>query len=265
VTRLSLLSVGLLGPGLTSWAASRGSLRAGHAAAPVLLPAPQRLPPAERRRAGAAIKLALAVADEAVSASDVDPATLATVFSASSGEGAICHAMCEALAAPDRAVSPTRFTNSVHNAAAGYWHIAVASRAASTSLAALDAGFGAGLLEAACQVAVGRAPVLLVVSDTPYPEPLNAVRPLTDHFGVALLLAPEGAPRSLAALTLRLGAPDSTPPTPCRQPSLEALRRGIPAAAGLPLLEALVSGISTHRIVLGDEPTLVIDCHAEGT
>jgi hypothetical protein len=141
----------------------------------------------------------------------------------------------------------------------------VASRAASTSLAALDAGFGAGLLEAACQVAVGRAPVLLVVSDTPYPEPLNAVRPLTDHFGVALLLAPEGAPRSLAALTLRLGAPDSTPPTPCRQPSLEALRRGIPAAAGLPLLEALVSGISTHRIVLGDEPTLVIDCHAEGT
>jgi Beta-ketoacyl synthase, N-terminal domain len=261
---LSLLGVGLLGPGLASWAAARDRLRAGHVAAPVALPSPQRLPPAERRRAGAAIKLALAVADEAVSASDIDPATLATVFSASSGEGAICHALCEALAMPDRAVSPTRFTNSVHNAAAGYWHIAVASRAASTSLAAYDAGFGAGLLEAASQVAVSNAPVLLVVSDTPYPEPLNAVRPLPDPFGVALLLAPEGAPRALAALTLRLGTPaDAAPPTPCHQASLEHLRGVIPAAAGLPLLEALASGAGAHRVVLSGQPALVIDVRVE--
>ena len=256
---VSLLGVGLLAPGLPSWATAREALRAGHAAAPVVVPAPRRLPAAERRRAGAAIKLAMAVADEAVTGTGIDPALLATVFSASSGEGANCHALCEALAAPDRAVSPTRFTNSVHNAAAGYWHIAVASRAASTSLSAFDAGFGAGLLEAVSQVAVARAPVLLVVADTPYPEPLNAVRPLPDHFGIALLLGPEGAPNALAALALGVGAGVGTqalPPTPCRQASLEALRGAIPSAGGLPLLEALAGGAGSHRIVVHCTPRL---------
>ena len=250
---VSVLGVGLLGPGLTSWAACRSMLqaRAGHTAAPALLPPPQRLPSAERRRAGAGIKLAMAVADEAVTSAGIDPQTLATVFSASSGEGANYHALCEALAGPERAVSPTRFTNSVHNAAAGYWHIAVESRAASTSLSAFDAGFGAGLLEALTQVAVARAPVLLVAADTPYPEPLNTVRPLPDHFGLALLLAPEGAPHALGLLGLGIGnSARDLRPTACAQASLEALRGAIPAAAGLPVLEALASGAGHHRVVV---------------
>ena len=169
-----------------------------------MLPAPARLPSAERRRAGAAVKLAMAVADEAVAHAAIDPHTLATVFASSSGEGVNCHLLCEALAGPDRLLSPTRFTNSVHNAAAGYWHIAVASRAPSTSLAAYGASFGAGLLEAATQVRAPNAPVLLVACDTPYPQPLHACRPLPDSFGVALMLAPSRSPRSLAALEIEL-------------------------------------------------------------
>jgi Beta-ketoacyl synthase, N-terminal domain len=258
---VSILGVGLLGPGLTSWADSAALLRAssGHSRVPSVLPAPQRLPAAERRRAGAAIKLAMAVADEAVLAARVDPRTLATVFAASSGEGANCHALCEALAGPDRAVSPTRFTNSVHNAAAGYWHIAVASRAASTSLSGFDAGFGAGLLEAVTQVVTSGAAVLLVVADTPYPEPLHAVRPLSDHFGVALLLAPADAPGARATLDLAIHPARGTlelAPTPCAQASLEALRTSIPAAAGLPLLEALAQGAGRRRVVLQCPPRL---------
>ena len=63
-----------------------------------------------------------------------------TVFTSASGDPETCHALCEALASPERLVSPTRFTNSVHNAPAGYWHIAAQSRCAAAVAAAQDAG-----------------------------------------------------------------------------------------------------------------------------
>ena len=252
--------VGVLGPGLSSWSSSLAMLRGvqAHVFVPTVLPPPARLPPAERRRAGAAVKLAMAVADEAVANAGVDPHTLATVFSASSGEGGNCHILCETLATDHPTVSPTRFTNSVHNAAAGYWHIAVASRAASTSLGAFDASFGAGLIEAATSVALSGAPILLVASDTPYPEPLNTARPLPDNFGMALVLSATKSERSLASLSIEL-VPDKSTPTACDDASLEALRCAIPAACGLPLLQALARGEErVQTLALTYLPTLTL-------
>ncbi len=246
-----LQGIGLLGPGLSSWAASLAVLRgaATYCSAPTALPAPARLPPAERRRAGAAVKLALAVADEAVAQAQVDAATLATVFTSSSGEGMNCHVLCETLATAAPMVSPTRFTNSVHNAASGCWHIAVGSRASSTSLCAFDGSFGAGLIEAATSVALSRAPMLLVASDSPYPEPLNATRPLPDHFGLALVLAPVADAHSIAALTIEL-IDARHEASVCTDAALEALRHAIPAAAALPLLVAIAQRGAQHSIVL---------------
>jgi hypothetical protein len=221
-----------------------------------VVPAPARLPTNERRRAGTVIKAALAVADEAVAMAAADPARLATVFTSSTGDPANCHALCEALAAPERLVSPTRFTNSVHNAPAGYWHIATQSMCTSTSLAAFDASFGAGLLEAAVMCQASGQPVLLVSCDVPYPEPLHALRPLADAMAVALLLAPSGgaggtpmaATGSIAHLALELPAqPEAA--TPCRHAGLEQLRGEIPAARALPLLAAMAAGAAA-RIVL---------------
>jgi Beta-ketoacyl synthase, N-terminal domain len=255
--KVCVQGVGLLGPGLASWASAHDVLRGvqAHDGAPTVLPPPARLPPAERRRAGAAVKLALAIADEAISQTLLDPATLATVFTSSSGEGVNCHALCETLATPAPMVSPTRFTNSVHNAAAGCWHIAVASRASSTSLCAFDGSFSAGLIEAATSVQLTGLPVLLVASDSPYPEPLHSIRPLPDHFGAALLLAPEPNAQTLAELTITLdsSAPDASR---CDDPALEALRRAIPAACALPLLAALARPRAMQRIVLDYLPHL---------
>jgi hypothetical protein len=243
--------IGLLGPGLNAWASAGEVLRGAqaHVSAPTVLPLPARLPAAERRRAGSAVKLAMAVADEAVAAAQVDPATLATVFTSSSGECANCHALCEALAMPSPVVSPTRFTNSVHNASSGAWHIAVGSRAASTSLCAFDGSFGAGLIEAASSVCLDGQPVLLVASDSPYPEPLNGARPLPDHFGMALLLSPRRTPQSVASLTVHLDGGDRHA-VPLAGDSLDALRRAIPAAAALPLLVALAQGRPQRGLVL---------------
>lgn len=243
--------VGLLGPGLPTWAASQAVLRGeqAHASVPTVLPPPARLPAAERRRAGSAVKLAMAVADEAVAAGQVDPSTLATVFTSSSGECANCHALCEALAMPEPVVSPTRFTNSVHNASSGAWHIAVGSRASSTSVCAFNGSFGAGLIEAAASVCLDGQPVLLVASDSPYPEPLHGARPLPDHFGAALLLSPVRTAQSLAALTVHL-AGGEVAAAAMADGSLDALRRVIPAAAALPLLEAMAKGRPQHGLVL---------------
>ena len=243
---VSVLGIGLLGPGLPDWATGAPVLAGLQPWQPVptVIPPPARLPPTERRRAGAIVKLGFAVAEQAVAAAAAEAATLATVFASSSADTANCHALCEALAQPDRVVSPTRFTNSVHNATAGYWHIAAGSRAASTSLAAFDGSFGAGLLEAAAQVAASGRPVLLVAADLPYPEPLNTARPLPDAFGIAMVLGPAAAASSgpgRARLEVQL-LPGAAQPMACANVGLEALRRAIPAARGLPLLQALARG-----------------------
>jgi Beta-ketoacyl synthase, N-terminal domain len=240
--------IGLLGPGFADWAGGRALLRdpAGWQRVATVVPPPDRLPPTERRRAGPVVKCALVVADQAVAMAGLDAATLPTVFTSSTGEPSNCHALCEALAAPERLVSPTRFTNSVHNAAAGYWHIAARAMAPSTSLGAFDASFGAGLLEAAAQCVDGGRPVLLVACDVPYPAPLHAKRPVADTMGVALVLAPQGPGAALA-----IDLVDETAATACSDAAPDALRWSIPAARALPLLQALAARRAGTVVVEG--------------
>jgi hypothetical protein len=204
------------------------------------------LPPAERRRAGRVIRLALAVGAEAVAQARADARELPTVFSSSGGDGDNCHEICMTLASEDRQISPTRFHNSVHNAAAGYWSIATGATLASTVLCAFDASFGAGLLEALTQVAVDRVPVLMVAYDTEYPEPIHSKRPFPDAFGAALVLTPGEERNSWAHIeaTLGSGSLDSM-----SDAQLEALRTSIPAARSLPLLRRLALGLSGRTVL----------------
>ena len=240
--------IGVLGPGLADWATGQAALRdpATWQHAATVVPAPQRLPATERRRAGNVVKASIVVADQALAMSGLDAASLPTVFTSSTGDPLNCHQLCEALALPERLVSPTKFTNSVHNAPAGYWHIAAQSRAPSTSLAAFDASLAAGLQEAAVQCVATGAPVLLVACDVPYPEPLHALRPLSDVFALALVLSPSGPGRQL---TLDMSGNDR--PTPCALPGLEAVRSTIPAARALPLLQALAGSSAADLVVDG--------------
>jgi Beta-ketoacyl synthase, N-terminal domain len=258
-TTVKVIGIGLLGPALPDWASAQALLRepAVWQRVATVIPSPQRLPPAERRRAGNVIKASVAVADEALAASGLQAGALPTVFTSSTGDPLNCHLLCEALATPERMVSPTRFTNSVHNAAAGYWHIAAQSRQPSTSLAAFDASFAAGLLEAAVQVQATQAPVLLVACDVPYPEPLHALRPVEDVMALALVLAPE----LFSGRALRIEtAHDNAPITRCTGAAFEALRVGIPAARALPLLQALtINAVAT--IVLEGPPGSALTVH----
>jgi hypothetical protein len=234
-----IASVGLLGPGLGGWEDGREILsgQRAYGASRTVVPAAAALPPAERRRAGRVIHTALAVGAEALRRAGADGRTLPTVFASSCGDGDNCHEICVALAAEPRQISPTRFTNSVHNAAAGYWSIAHGCREASTALCAGDASVGAGLLEACAQLAAGAGSVLLLCYDTDYPPPLRAKQPVPDAFGAALLLMRPGAGAGLASITLALS--DTLAATPMADAGLEALRRAIPAARCMPLLQSL--------------------------
>ncbi|MFP3889488.1 beta-ketoacyl synthase chain length factor [uncultured Ralstonia sp.] len=250
MTRLSAFieSIGLLGPGLRDWP-DAAQVLAGHATyvpERTALPAPAGLPPAERRRTGQVVKVALAIGHEAVTASGRDAATLATVFASSGGDGLNCHVICETLAGEDRQLSPTRFHNSVHNAPAGYWSIATHAMAPSNVLCAHDGSFAAGLLESLCQVAVDAVPNLLIAFDGDYPEPIRAFRPVPDAFGVALVLAPQASAHALARIDARL---TDAPATVLTAPELEQLRRDNPAARALPLLAALAARRSASVVL----------------
>ena len=242
--------IGVLGPGLADWPGAREVLlgRIPYRSASTELPAPPALPPAERRRVGKGVKLALAVGFEALVHSGRDGATLASVFASSSGDGDNCDAICTALAG-DRLISPTRFHNSVHNAPSGYWGIAAHAMARSTSLCGFDASFAVGLIDAMTQVAVDGEPVLLVAYDAPYPEPLLATRPVAESFGIALVLAPEATPHALARIVIgaRERRIDHAAQRPLANAELEHWRATIPAARGLTLLEAVARIGMTQR------------------
>jgi hypothetical protein len=245
-------AIATLGPGFDDWPTLRARLDGRQAVAleDTRIPALSTLPPAERRRVGKVVKLAITSGLQACEAAGVDPAGLATVFASSGGDGDNCHAICETLASDDRLISPTRFHNSVNNAASGYWSIATGAQAPSTIVSAFDGSFAAGLLEAVVQLqADGLDQILLISYDVPYPHPLSEARPIIDAMGVALLLSrqPErDAPRLGLELT-------DASPSHMAEPSLEHLRQGIPSARALPLLAAiahLAKGSHQQRCVL---------------
>jgi hypothetical protein len=233
--------VGLVGPGLCGWDESREILagRKPYVHAPTVIPAPDALPAVEKRRAGKIVKLALAAGLAAASASGRAARDLAAVFTSSTGDGENLHAICETLASEDRLISPTRFHNSVHNAPSGYWGIATGAMQPADSVAAFDASFGAGLIEALGRVAADPGTAVVLISyDAPYPQPLHAARPIADGFAVALVLAAANASSKGSSITVACES-NSAAISSLADATLESLRGSIPAARALPLLALL--------------------------
>jgi len=238
--------VGLVGPGLAGWDASREILagKAAYSPAATVIPAPEALPAVERRRAGKSVKLALAAGLAAAKDAKREARDLSAVFASSTGDGENLHAICETLASDDRLISPTRFHNSVHNAPSGYWGIATGATPPADSIAAFDASFGAGLIEALGRLRDDPSRgVVLIAYDAPYPEPLHATRPIPDGFGVALVFASAGSSPQISVEGSKEAA------SRMHDASLESLRTAIPAARSLPVLELLARGGGGHAVI----------------
>ncbi len=259
--RIHVEGIGLCGPGLGGWAASRPVLAGTEDYIETAAGAPPLtlLPANERRRAPKIVKIALTAGAEAFAAAGRDPAGTATVFASSGGDGETIHEILNVLASPERALSPTRFHNSVHNTAAGYWSIATGATAASTSLCCHDDSFAAGLLEAAVQAVAGDCAVGLIAYDVPYPPPLHEVRPIGAAFAVALVLSPARTATAIARIDLEVRSRTEASSALGGQ-ELETLRQGTPAARSLPLLAALARGAEAD-VTLSYLDTMALALH----
>jgi hypothetical protein len=255
-------SVGFAAPGMPTWQSARAVLRGEqpHVYSALVPHAPALLPVNERRRATPAVRLAFQASEDAMQATPIPAAALATVFASSDAELAIIHRICLALAQSPRLISPTDFHNSVHNAAAGYWHIAAAARTASSTISAYDGSFAAGLVETCLQVQVDSQNTMLVAFDLPAPEPLHTTRPIAHPAAVAMVLTRGRSPRTLAQITCAFtdDAESSLPDS-----DLEVLRLGNPAARSLTLLRRIARAESGRVVLPGaNGGNVAVECAA---
>lgn len=250
--------------GLPSWDAARAFVASG--ALPenaATKPSPQLLAPNERRRAPESVAVALDVALAACVAAGRDPATLPSVFTSTHGDLSITDYMCATLTADPRAISPTKFHNSVHNAAAGYWTIGAGCMQAANAISAYDASFAEGLIDALSQLAEGADAVLLVGYDTGATGPLRSVHDCSGLLGGALILAREDAahpnagaarPRIVATLGNNNHDHDAS-----AHGALSRYAGGNAMAPMLPLFDALATQASHAALIAGPGRVLTLD------
>jgi len=228
-------------PTLPGWSHARGAFRDEQLplAAPAKRPAPELLAAAERRRAPDTVALALEVAAAAVRAAERDAAALPSVFTSTHGDLAVSDYMCATLATSPTLISPTKFHNSVHNAAAGYWTIATGCRETSTALSAFDASFAAGLLEAASQCRTDDRAVLLVAFDVEASGALASVVASEGLLACALVLAPSAGSTSVCTVDWQVAR--ETVAAPALRSAAARSLAGNAMAGALPLLEAIAT------------------------
>ncbi|HEX7341937.1 MAG TPA: beta-ketoacyl synthase chain length factor [Rhodanobacteraceae bacterium] len=251
--------LGIWTPGLPNWAAWQALCQGSGTlddTAPAR-PQPARLAAGERRRVSTHVLAAIEVADQAVAMSGHDGGELPCIFASAYGDLGIMDYMCAVLADTPQHLSPTRFHNSVHNAAAGYWTIASHCHAGSQAIAAAQSTFGAGLLEAAVLARADDHPVLLVVHDDPGSGPLAEAMHVDQSFACALVLSPHASAANTPRLDLAL-VDNAAKPTPPQHPFAAHLTANNPSAKGLALLEALATG-ATGRVTLAAAPNLGLD------
>lgn len=179
------------------WGHWSTSLAAGQASQPDIA----FIPALVRRRLSPASRLALRVAHDCLGEAPAGSG----VFCSRHGECNRTLAIFDSVAA-GQAVSPTQFSQSVHNTAAGVFSIERQLQIPFTAIAAGAASGEHGFIEAAGLVAAGQGPVLLVLADDRPVEPFAGFCGTPEWpFGLALLLEAE-SDAGLPVLTLQADA-----------------------------------------------------------
>lgn len=238
-----LHAAAVVAPGFSSLADLRAAARSGRApptSARLELPSPQSLPANERRRASQVVRLALSCIEQVLQDSPFAVESLRSVFATDEGSGEISQQMLEALATT-RQVSPLLFTNSVINAASGYFSIARRNREPATVISMGTESFAGGLLCAATDAETTGQPVLLVAYDAVMTAPMNELLPMSEPCAVAWVISAGASSdeASLAAFELQCGESDAAPSAPPSWlPERASVQSSSAALAALGLLDA---------------------------
>lgn len=226
-------------------------------------PKPEIIPANERRRAPLPVRLAVESSWQATQSSSYAAEDLSCVFVSSLGDTQLTDYMCRVLASENKQLSPTKFHNSVHNAAAGYWTISTGCMKAANSIAGYEESVALTLLEAMTQLQCEQTPILLTFYDAPVSPVLKSLLKNEQAFAVSVILEPV-----LELASKSVQEPKQTKPTSVNRlntmltaevvnkaakwpelavPSLQALYTDNPTAKILALLSSLSEASALHN------------------
>lgn len=215
-------------------------------------PKPQIIPANERRRAPLPVRLAVESSWQASQMANIDPKELSCVFVSGFGDTQLTDYMCKVLAGESKQLSPTKFHNSVHNAAAGYWTISTGCEQAANSVAGFQHSVPLTLMEAMLQCVEENKPILLTFFDAPVSQVLTDILGQGGSFSCSLIIVPESYPDA-CDYSKKITA--SIEYSGCEWPELgaqkDALQEGYvnnPSARILPLLEVLLGVSNSMRV-----------------
>jgi hypothetical protein len=247
MSKVDICGLGTWSPMFSDWPSFCSGLETGEWSTDVVLQ-PTLIPPRERRRAPQLVKMAIEVMDQACKMASLSPSDVAVVFSSSMGDMQITDYMCHALAETPKLISPTRFHNSVHNAAPGYWSITTGAFTPTSAVSAHEHTSTVAFVEAAIQAVEENTPVVLVTQEVAAPLPLFDTCPSKQAFSAAFLMTPPGFNES-AACSVEF----SVSPEAAEWPAIDSRLNGDYASSFgarlLPLMTAIADGAKASNFV----------------
>jgi hypothetical protein len=149
-------------------------------------PSLSHIPAMQRRRFSLLTKMMLSAAHDSQPAENCR-----SIFASRHGELTRTLGLLQDITA-EQALSPTAFSQSVHNTASGIFGILNNNTSASTSIAAAEQTLPQALIEAYGQLTENPEPLLLVFGDDPIPQIYSEFVNETEFpFAMALVLAPD--------------------------------------------------------------------------
>ena len=202
-----------------------------------VMPDKTLLPAGLRRRSGLTTLMAVTAAMHACQRAAAKTDQLVSVFASVGGEIQVTDVLCRSLTTPDYLLSPTQFHNSVHNTTAGYWSILTQCQQPATAIAAIEDTFAMALLEAWSQLQQQPGDLLLVCYDELWPQYLAP--PMGSNALACAMVLTSDISTNHQGLISR---PEIRPEAIKLRQDLIELTQSAPAAACIPLLQALNQG-----------------------
>lgn len=241
------LDAAVVGLGLyTAFHPNLEAFRKGEVSAEPQLPGGRFLDARTRRRASTLTRAMADAYAEAMAASGLDPASIASVFGSALGEAGTMLSLLDQMFRTHEPVSPMRFVTSVHNTASGLISISGKNRGFTTSLGADFDTPAMSILEALGLIHADRVPAIVCCADEGAPEDLV---PEEYHWallaGAIALVHPEEAPPGSMRLRLMGMGPDESAASNkdlLEPPEISLALSKSPVVGILDLLVALAEG-----------------------
>lgn len=219
-------------------------------------PKAEIIPATERRRAPVPVKLAIEASTQACANAGAKASSLASVFVSGLGDTQLTDYMCKVLASDNKALSPTKFHNSVHNAAAGYWTISTECMQASNSIAGYQESASMALLESILQANAESRSMLVTFYDAPVSPVLKPLLKNEQAFAFAIVLTPDS---DNGEFELTINSQASNWPTLELPDDLQRCYRDNPAAKSLALAPLLARSIDSITLPISEASSITID------